>query len=435
MSTLTGRHPHENRVWTNQHILNAAIPTLAHSMGAAGYRPILVGRMHALGPDQLHGYAERLVGDHSSNYLGGAPVDRGVLDGTAGPDRVSLERSGPGQNPYQVHDEYVTTATIDVLGRLGEQLQSSQPAKPFSISVGFMLPHPPYVARRESYDRYRPGMTAPAIDEPYDRVTHPHLRWWRQETRTAKVSTEETLRARAAYWAMVADLDAMIGQILDALRRAGLAENTLVVYSSDHGDMLGEHGLWWKHVFYEGSAKVPLILSWPGVIPAGQRRWETVSALDLNATLLDALDASALPSSSGQSFLGLLDGTTTQWSNTAFAEYSSDEYRPSGGCYQRMVRQDEWKLIYYHGQEPQLFNLRQDPDELEDRSSDPGCWRIRRELTKCVLDGWNPEEVRAQMAMLRAENQILRAWAQHTDPTEQYRWPLRPEMACLDREA
>lgn len=432
MSSLTGRHPHENRVWTNQHILDAGIPTLAHSMGAAGYHPILIGRMHALGPDQLHGYAERLVGDHSSNYLGGTPVDRGVLNGTAGPSRISLERSGPGQNPYQVHDEYVTAATIDVLNRLGVQKGSGEPVEPFSITVGFMLPHPPYVARRASYDRYRPHMTMPKIQEPFDEVTHPHLRWWRKDTGIEQVSREETLRARAAYWGMVADMDAMIGQILDAVFRNDLSDNLLIVYSSDHGDMLGEHSLWWKHVFYEQSIKVPLILSWAGVIAPEQRRTETVSALDLTVTILDALDAPALPTSSGQSFLGLLTGESSQWENRAFSEYSSDEYGPPGGCCQRMVRQDEWKLVYYDGQEPQLFNLAEDPDELDDRAGDPGCRQIRCELTQRVIDGWNPGLVRAQMSVKRAENQILRAWAQQTKPSEQYRWPLKAEMARLD---
>lgn len=88
-------------------------------MGAGGYRPVLIGRLHAIGPDQLHGYAERLVGDHGPNYIGGKPVDHGELDGTAGPYRVSLRKSGRGQSAYQVHDEYVTAATINYLRELG----------------------------------------------------------------------------------------------------------------------------------------------------------------------------------------------------------------------------------------------------------------------------------------------------------------------------
>jgi choline-sulfatase len=97
-----------------------------------------------------------------------------------------------------------------------------------------------------------------------------------------------------------------------------------------------------------------------------------------------------------------------------------------------MIRRDEWKLIYYDGQQPQLFNLAEDPHELVDRASDPGCARVRRELSRCVLDGWDPGDVRAQMALKRSENEVLRAWARYTRPAEQYRWPLHPEMARLD---
>jgi choline-sulfatase len=432
MSTLTGQHPYQNRVWTNQHVLDSAIPTFAHAMGAAGYWPVLVGRMHALGPDQLHGYAERLVGDHQSNYIGGSGVDRGVLNGTAGPQRISLERSGPGQNAYQVHDEYVTASTIDHLNRLGVHKRSGEEAEPFCITVGYMLPHPPYVARRAAYDAYRDRMTMPEIDEPFDAVTHPHLRWWREHTGIVEVTQAEMLRARAAYWGMVHDMDVMIGQILDAVQENDLSDNLLVVYSSDHGDMLGEHGLWWKHTFYEESAKVPLIVSWPAVIPAGQRSERVVSALDVTATLIDALDARPLPACQGRSFLNLLTGTATTWEDVAFSEYCSDEFAPEGGCYQRMVRQGEWKLIYYFGQEPQLFNLAEDPHELADRARDPACQAIRRELEARVLGGWDPSNVVAQMAIMRDETAILRDWARNTHPADQYRWTLKPEMARLD---
>ena len=98
MSMLSGRYPHENRVWTNSHILDSGIPTFAHAMGAAGYQPVLVGRMHAVGPDQLHGYAERLVGDHGPNHPGGGGVDHGELSGTAGTGACESRKIGvPGR--------------------------------------------------------------------------------------------------------------------------------------------------------------------------------------------------------------------------------------------------------------------------------------------------------------------------------------------------
>lgn len=429
MATLTGRHPFENDCWTNDHSLDSGIPTLAHAMGAAGYWPVLIGRMHSRGPDQLHGYAERLVGDHSANHVGGYPdVDHGMLTGTQGPARISLELSGPGQNAYEVHDEYVTAATVARLNELGLQRRSGVPWEPFSLSVGFMLPHQPFVARRADYQRYLGRVPAPRHSEPYGPHLHPYFRWWREQCGITDVTDEEVMRARTAYWALVDRVDAMVGQILDALERNGLAENTLIVYSSDHGEQAGEHGLWWKQTFYEEAVRVPLILSWPGCLPQGVRSSRVVSALDLNATILDALGAPPLPASHGRSLLPLAQGEAVDWEDVAYSEYCTDE-----GCIHRMVRLGEWKLNYYHGQEPQMFNLHEDPEELCDRAQDPGCRRVREELVARVLDGWDPEAVAARIREKRADMKVLAAWARRTRPPETHRWPLRPEMDYLDR--
>ncbi len=434
MSMLTGQHPHQNQVWTNDHVLDSGIPTLAHAMGAGGYRPVLIGRMHAIGPDQFHGYAERYVGDHSPNYIGGAAVDRGILDGTAGPDRGSLEKSGPGQMAYQVHDEYVTAATVDYLNRVGVARRAGQSADPFSVTVGFMLPHPPYVARREDYELYADQMTLPRKNKSFAEEKHPYLRHWRQHTHSEVVTEEEILRSRAAYWGLVTRFDAMIGQILDTLEANNLANNTLIVYTSDHGDMLGEHGLWWKHTFYEESVRVPLIVSWPGVIPAGQRNERVISALDVNATILDALQAPALPNSSGRSFLPLIKGKddAPNWEDVAYSEYCVDQYTPDGESYQRMIRRDEWKLVYYQGYEPQLFNLAEDPHEQIDLAQNPNCQAIRQELTDQILADWNPDHIQAIMATKRADAHLLKAWAKQVQPPDVIRWDLRPEMNYLD---
>ena len=439
MSTLTGRHPHQNRVWTNSHVLDSGLPTMAHAMGAAGYRPVLVGRMHAVGPDQLHGYAERLVGDHGPNHIGGVGADHGMLSGTAGPARISLEKSGPGQSAYQVHDEDVTAATVHYLDRLGVRQRACQPAEPFSLSVGFMLPHQPFVARREDYDLYEGRMTPPRKPEPFSTDLHPFLRMWRSECGIEEVSEEEVLRARTAYWALVTRLDALIGQVLEALERNGLADNTLIVYTSDHGEQVGEHGLWWKQTFYEESVRVPAILSWPGVLPEGARNDRVVSSLDLNATMLEALGAPPLPLSHGRSLLPLLaDPTGAEWEDVAFSEFCLDSLGaggptgPEGTVIHRMVRRGPWKLCYYRGQEPQLFNLEEDPDEQRDRAADPACAGVREELTREVLDGWDPEWVAAEMAARRQDHAILAQWARSVRPPDQCRWQLLPEMDYLD---
>ncbi len=440
MSMLSGRYPCDNQVWTNSHILDSGIPTFAHAMGAGGYHPVLIGRMHSVGPDQLHGYAERLVGDHGPNQPGGQGVDHGQLSGTAGPGRVSLRLSGHGQSAYQVHDEDVTAATVDYLNRLGVAKRAGQAAEPFSLSVGFMLPHQPFVARLQDYRYYYENITPPQTPEPFGDHLHPHLKHWRQACEIEEVSEEETRRARAAYWALVHRMDVLIGQIIAALRENDLEENTLILYTSDHGEQVGEHGLWWKQTFYEDSVKVPAILAWPGRLPAGTRCDRVISSLDLNATMLDALGCPALPHSRGRSLLPLLaDPQNAEWDDIAFSEFCQDAAGAGGpfsemGIFQRMIRRGPWKLNYYHGQPCQLFNLQDDPRERCDLAADPAHQETLTALKTEVLDGWDPEWIAARMAALRADRSILAAWGRTIQPPDQCRWKLDPAMDYLDPE-
>ena len=443
MSFLTGRYPHENEVWTNKHILDSAIPTYAHAMGAAGYRPVQIGRMHYNGLDQLHGFAERLVGDHSPNFVGSPRPPFGPLEGTTAPLRLSLEKSGYGQSAYQVHDEDVTAATVDYLNRLGVGKRAGQDVEPFSLSVGLTLPHHPFVARKEDYDLYAGSVTMPRTPERFSDNLHPYFQWWWKRTGLQQeIDDEMVLRCRIAYWALVARMDAMIGEMLDALERNGLSENTLVIYTSDHGEQVGEHGLWWKQTFYEDSARVPVIISWPGVLPEGVRSDRVVSQLDINSTMLDAIGAPPLPRSHGRSLLDLLkDPDGTPWEDLAFSEYCTDIQVEGGpydvhagpsGWYHRMIRRDRWKLNYYHGMEPQLFNLAEDPRETRDLARDSGHGSIRRDLLGQLLDSWDPDVVASKMADIYRDQEILQSWARNVDPTDTIRWDLRPEMNYLD---
>jgi choline-sulfatase len=143
-----------------------------------------------------------------------------------------------------------------------------------------------------------------------------------------------------------------------------------------------------------------------------------------------------LPNADGKSFLHLLthgDGRG-DWQDLAFSEYCSDEYAPVGGCYQRMVRLGPWKLVYYHGQEPQLFNLAEDPGELVDRAQDPACQAVRRDLIEMIQDGWRPVVIANRMVAMQADTEILRQWARHAQPADQFRWHLEPAMNYLKDE-
>ncbi len=434
---LTGLHPHQTQVWSNNHGLDSAIPTLAHSLGATGLRPILSGRMHAIGPDQYHGYVERYVGDHNSNYIGGRESGRGQLGGAAGPHYNSIVKSGIGQSGYELRDEAVTDASLDFLDRHFKIKASNGVRQPFCLSVGYMLPHAPFLARKDDFERYANVVTMPRIREKMEQVKHPFLRWWRKRAEIEKLGDEEILRCRAAYWALVERLDAQIGRILRRIEEAGVLEDTLIIYTSDHGEMAGEHDLFWKHAFYESSVKVPLIISWPKRFSQGIEISEVIGAIDVTATLLDAMKAPPLPYSPGRSFVPFLTGEKPlkDWRNVAFSEYCNDEaFSPEGGCRHRMIRKDDWKLCFYHEQPCQLFNLKEDPDEVDDLSEDPDCAEIRTALIEEVMRDWNPDEIRLQMALKRRRDAVLYDWARNASPSEILRWKMTDEMNYLEKE-
>lgn len=263
---------------------------------------------------------------------------------------------------------------------------------------------------------------------------HPWLECWREKHNIVDVPEDHAIRARTAYYALVTRMDRMIGEILDKLEERRLLENTLIVYTSDHGDQIGERGLWWKHTFYEESVKIPMIVSWPGTLPTGVQRDHIVNLVDLNATFLDALGADPLPNSEGHSFLSIAINADAKWQNETFSEYCSDVTKWDG-MRQRMIRQGNWKLIYYHGFEPQLFNLATDPHELNDLSSAPEHADIKTKLLNRLLENWDPDEIERRMLDKQKDKEILGFWARETSPTEAYVWDLTPEMNILEEDA
>ena len=424
MSMLTGKFPYRNECWNNYHVLDSGTPTFAHSMGAAGYKPVLFGRMHSIGPDQLRGYTERYVGDHCSNFTESSDVDHGELTGTTGPQRISLKKSGKGQNAYQVHDEDVLKEVLSYIDNLGDK-QESGDSDPFNLSIGLMLPHQPYVARKEDYELYEGKIPMPSVTDDYDDNLHPYFKEWRQKTGIESVTDEEILRSKTAYYGLVTAMDRMIGQIFDSLEKNNLAENTLIVYSSDHGEQIGEHSLWWKQTFYEYSAKVPFIMSLPGVLPEGQSYDQNVSSLDLNATMLDLLNCPALPDSDGRSVRPIIEGE--DWDNQVFSEYCTDD-----GYIFRMIKKDQWKLNYFHGWPCQLFNLQEDPMEQNDLAENVDYQSIKLELLEELLKDWNPTEIIKTIKRKEGENSLISAWANNTNPNDLFRWQLLPEMDYLE---
>lgn len=428
MAMLTGRYPHRTGVLTNNDMLPSDMPTYAHALGAAGYETISVGRLHTLGPDQLHGFSARDVGDHSPAWPGVGRHDMGLLRRTHGPNRVSLERAGRGNSAYQDLDEATVEAALARIDALAEARREGA-SHPFFLQIGFMLPHPPYVARSTDYDRFAGRVPPPRLPPPND--PHPWLGWWRDNRGLEDVSASEAERARTAYYALVGRLDLWLGCILDRLDESGLAGNALTVYASDHGEHLGERGLWWKHTMRDESAKVPLIMRWPGVLERGTRRAACVDLLDLAAAFVEAGGGRTLPNADGRSLLPLARSPRAPWQNRIFSEYCVDAGEPySGGqaTEQRMVREGRWKYVHYEGLPPQLFDLEVDPDELQDRAGGPDVADIEAGLRAAVLADWNPQAIARRMAARAEEKALLRDWAKATAPREPLRWHFDPRV-------
>lgn len=425
MSMLTGCHPSSQDCWTNDDVLASDRPTWLHALGAAGIAPGLVGRMHSVGPDQMRGYAWREVGDHSPNYPGVTWHDMGVLKGGNNPNPESLAACGAGKSAYEVKDRDTTAAALVALDRLSAR------GERFAMTVGFMLPHAPYVAAKRWVDHFMEVLPPPAI--PPGVSDTGWIAWWRKNRGIEDVPERQSRLARAAYWGLVAVLDEMIGTVLDRVQALGLADDTLIIYASDHGDHVGERGLWWKHTFFDESVKVPMILTHPSLSPG--TRSEVVSLIDLSATIIDAMGATPLPDAEGRSFWPLLTGGAQDWDNVAFSEYCTDAVPAwTGGrpVQQRMLREGDWKLHYYHGEPPGLYNLTDDPQERVDLGGDPAHAARRDRMLARLLDGWDPDAIRELMERRRANKDILSAWARETKPESTYLWPLDPAMNRLD---
>ncbi|MEZ5863711.1 MAG: sulfatase-like hydrolase/transferase [Geminicoccaceae bacterium] len=425
-SLLTGKHPHRHRCWTNSDALPSDEPTYAHALGAAGYRPELIGRMHFVGPDQLHGFVARPIGDHNSNWLGVSGVGHGIFQGTAGPDAISVVRSGAGRAAYEIKDEHTTEVALRRLDEIAAE-RAAGDQSPFCLTVGLMLPHPPYVVNDEDFDALPEAIEEPEIAAVPAGSDHPWLRWWRDRSGAAGLSTADQRRARRAYAALVRKMDRLIGQILDRLEAAGLADDTLVVYSSDHGDHAGDRGLWWKHTFYDESARIPLIMAWPGVLPAGERRQQVANLVDLPPTFAEALGGEALPDIDGRSLLAVAKDGATPWCDETFSEYCTDtsfDFAHGEYAIQRMLLRGRYKYVYYHGFPDQLFDLETDPLEQHDLSGDPRLAGVRLAMRAATLAGWSPAAIHHTLAEREARKALWAKWGEQVRPADTHRWSV-----------
>lgn len=408
-SFLTAQYPVNTQVWHNRQILCSGIPTWAHVVGRTGYETALIGRMHLKGADLRHGFEKRPLGARGARFPGTKGTGfTGKLQGTSGQSRRSVENAGRGRTRYQWYDDQVAEETIRYL----ESHADSE--KPFAAVAGFVLPHCPFVAPQELFDYYYDRVSIP--DQPTDQPET--IKRFRQTRGILDPLPAERIRvARAAYFALVEYLDSLIGEILETLERVGLADDTVVLYTSDHGEMAGEHGCWWKSTYYEGSAGVPLLARLPGTIPSGTTTGAIANLVDLGPTFADVAGGTFDTPIDGRSLWSTLQGDhPDDWNDETFSELV--DRRESIGP-SRMIRQGRFKLWDFPLQpdlEPALFDLETDPNERNDLATDSNYADVRDRLLDRLYENWDPNTVAEISERRTAEYNFLEEWGETVQP-------------------
>lgn len=376
-SLATGRYVHSLGAWDNAHPYTGAdFKSWGHRLRGAGHHVTTVGKLHYRSPDDDTGFDDQRIPMHILEGEGDlySLIRHDMIVRPLARRRV-LE-AGPGESSYTTYDRAIA---VEACQWLAEEAPRHEEA--WVLFVSFVTPHHPLIAPQEFFDLY-PVESVP-LPAQYGREVRPQHPVLEEIRRVNGVDDEfsetELRRAIAAYYGLCSFMDAQVGMVLGALEKAGLGDSTRVIYTSDHGDTLGDHGLWWKYTMYEGSAGVPFIMAGPDV-PQGRVVPHTVSLVDCFPTVLECVgvpltsDDATLP---GRSLFAPARGTGAD--RPAFAEYHA-----SSSCTGYfMLRGGRYKYVEYIGYPPQLFDLDDDPGELRDLAEEPGFASV---LSSCAAE-------------------------------------------------
>jgi len=395
-AVATGLPVHSIGAWDNAHPYDGRVEGWAHRLRAAGRTVVSIGKLHYRAVEDDVGIDRQLLPLHVVDGIG--DVRGSVRDPLPGgkPRSRYAERIGPGESGYTRYDRAIADAACAWLGGDGRPTD-----RPWALFVSFVAPHHPLIAPPEFYALYDPGaVPAPkASDAP---PPHPWVRTIREQRNDQDFFSEETRRiAIASYYGLCSYLDANVGRVLAALDGAGLGADTLVVYTSDHGENLGARQLWGKYNLYEEAVGVPLIVAGPGM-PEGRVVGTPVSLLDLHPTLLEAAGLPAAADRPGTSLQRVAAGEVAA-DRPVFAEYHGIG-SPSAAF---MLRRGHLKYLHYVGYPPELFDLAEDPEELSDLAGTPRGAAAAAEMERDLRSILHPEETdrrarRDQAALVQA---------------------------------
>ena len=402
-SLFTGYYPHTNGVLANGQPWSR---TWVSDLTAAGYHTVNIGKMHTIPYNAKAGFEERFIVENKDRYLEGRWFFDDWDKALAAHGLKKQQRE-----QYRKRDDYrdrLGAFTWDLPSALQSDnfvggaakwwLETKPVEKPLFLVVGFPGPHPPYDPTPEMAEKYMdrdvpvPQVAAEDLDQlppalvekrHHDvAVDHDSVAW------KLEPSAEELRRMRAYYYANVEMIDRQVGEILDAIEARGRMENTIVVFTSDHGDCLGDHGLSQKWAPYEEVTRVPLIVCAPQRFGGAREVDALVQLFDLGPTILEWAGVTPDPTFEAMSLNPALEGRDFEGRPHVFCEQGGD-VNLTGARFLTMVRSRTHKLVHYQGQRfGQFFDLTVDPEERVNRWDDPGAAEHKRELLE-VLMNWH----------------------------------------------
>jgi len=431
-SLMSGRLPSRIGAYDNAAEFPASIPTVAHYLRDAGYYTCLAGKMHFVGPDQHHGMEDRLTTEiYPADFSWTPPQTYAAMETTSNDDEVPLGVS----SVETITDAAPVSRSLqmdyddEVIHRACQHLYDRKrygDARPLFMTVSFTQPHDPYVSRKEFWNLYTDqdidNPTVPPI--PLAKMD-PHSQSLFHHYSLHKFDVTEAIyrRARHGYYAMISDVDHKLGQLQQSLADCGMADNTVIIFTSDHGDMLGERGLWFKKSLFDPAIRIPMIWSWPGrTLPASVSA--PCSLVDLLPSLLEIATGSTdalISATDGESLIPLFN------TDNPYRAAKSEHIDGGTTAPRVMLRKGPMKMVYSKAYPMQLYNLDDDPGELKDLTNSPDYTSDRDAMLQDILATWDLDALKrdviqnqqVRQMLLRSLNQgRVQPWEHYPNPAQ-----------------
>jgi len=363
-SFVTGRMASNVGVFGNDGSLDPKVTTMADVFNEAGYKTAWFGKTHWGGNPRFQTGSGKNT-QEAARRRGGKELEIGRL-----PEEATVA-------PWPVSAEVDTITKEEAVDFLKQNRN-----RPFFAGVSFVKPHFPFIVQEQYYRMYKDIADVPRVTQKMLDDLPLVSKQEREKYGFAKLTSEQIRKARAVYFGMVSYIDDLAGEILKTVDQLGLRNNTIILYTADHGELAGEHGLWYKNSFYEAAVRVPFVWSFPPAIPRGKMIHAPVMNMDIFPTLCELCGLTKPEGLEGRSLLPLMTGAEDGGSRYALSE----NYRNRSAS--RMIRTPQWKYCYFDQDREQLFDMRADREEENNLAGRPEHRELMASLRARALEGW-----------------------------------------------